>query len=208
MSSTSEALDIFYFVLVGGTCELLIQPTSQRTLMQFEKSKSAACLEQNAEQFEFSARAWVRVRLRPIDCKLIDSSDRQQSTGSGQALPPVVVSTPERRATPARRQQSSQSVRSASRQAGRRENAPPPASVPTAGAQQAALPVPYVGGQVARGLQVGLLGNKDYMETPSVSRATPSRRFAISRPPAAPRCSPIRILRCAPRSAAATAMTR
>ncbi|MFQ3459642.1 TonB-dependent receptor plug domain-containing protein, partial [Bradyrhizobium sp. UFLA01-814] len=48
----------------------------------------------------------------------------------------------------------------------RREHAPQAAAAPTAGAQQAALPVPYIGGQVARGGQLGLLGNKDYMETP------------------------------------------
>ncbi|MGY2810531.1 TonB-dependent receptor [Bradyrhizobium sp. USDA 4506] len=48
----------------------------------------------------------------------------------------------------------------------RREHATQAAATPTAGAQQAALPVPYIGGQVARGGQLGLLGNKDYMEAP------------------------------------------
>lgn len=92
-------------------------------------------------------------------------SNAQPPAGSGQSLPPVAVSAPERRAVPVRRQQSSNSVR-ARRQADARQSAPPANSPATVGAQRAASPVPYVGGQVARGGQLGLLGNKDYMDTP------------------------------------------
>ncbi|MGY4628630.1 TonB-dependent receptor [Bradyrhizobium sp. USDA 4486] len=54
----------------------------------------------------------------------------------------------------------------ARRQAARIESAAATTRPATVGAQRAALPLPYVGGQIARGGQLGLLGNKDYMETP------------------------------------------
>lgn len=92
-------------------------------------------------------------------------SDRPSSAGTAQPLPPVTVSAPEHRAAPARRQHASSPARSR-RQAGRGESAPAAAAPATVGAQRAALPVPYVGGQIARGGRLGLLGNKDYMETP------------------------------------------
>lgn len=47
-----------------------------------------------------------------------------------------------------------------------RENAAKPASAASLGAEKAALPASYAGGQVARGASVGFLGNKDYMATP------------------------------------------
>ncbi|WP_223153825.1 TonB-dependent receptor [Bradyrhizobium japonicum] len=79
----------------------------------------------------------------------------------------MTVVAPEQRASLARRQRSSNTSRAATtRRAERRENAPVMSAPATLGAKQAALPVPYVGGQVARGGQVGLLGNRDYMETP------------------------------------------
>jgi iron complex outermembrane receptor protein len=65
------------------------------------------------------------------------------------------------------RQKPSPASRAASsRQAANRDSAAPPASAPSLGVQRSALPPSYAGGQVARGAQVGLLGNKDYMATP------------------------------------------
>ena len=43
------------------------------------------------------------------------------------------------------------------------------------------LPPVYAGGQVARGGKVGLLGNRDYMDTPLARRPTPTTTSGISR---------------------------
>lgn len=93
----------------------------------------------------------------------------QRSSGAGQALPPVVVSPSQRRNAAAldhRRKPLVASRVGAAGRAAHRDNAAAPPAPPTAGAQQAALPPSFAGGQVARGAQLGLLGNRDYMATP------------------------------------------
>ncbi len=90
----------------------------------------------------------------------------QQPTSSSETLPAVTVNAPARRDAPAVRQTRTSSRSTVTRQARQREHAPTTPPPATVGAQRAALPVPYVGGQVARGGQLGLLGNKDYMDTP------------------------------------------
>ncbi|MFB9262482.1 TonB-dependent receptor [Bradyrhizobium erythrophlei] len=87
--------------------------------------------------------------------------------GAGQALPPVVVSPAQRRnATAADRRKPQSASRAAAARRMANRDAAAPAAVPSAGAQQAALPPSFAGGQVARGAQLGLLGNRDYMATP------------------------------------------
>ncbi|MBR1222919.1 TonB-dependent siderophore receptor [Bradyrhizobium sp. U87765 SZCCT0131] len=90
-----------------------------------------------------------------------------------QPLPAVVVnsSKPRRQAAAPRRKPATASAASASRSAVRRDAAVPAST--SVGAEAARLPASFAGGQVARGAQVGLLGNKDYMATPySISSYT------------------------------------
>ncbi len=102
----------------------------------------------------------------------ITSASAQQterSPSAGQAantLPPVVVSSPKPRQTATRTRPASAQRAAAARRSGPRQVAVAPVAPITAGARQAALPVPYAGGQMARGAQLGLLGNRDYMDTP------------------------------------------
>lgn len=98
---------------------------------------------------------------------LAQQSGDQSAPRPEQQLPPVDVSAPSQRSVGVRRQRAVSAPRAARP---RPMDVPETASVrPLAasiGAQRAAAPVPYAGGQVARGGQVGLLGNKDFMETP------------------------------------------
>ncbi|MGO4715198.1 TonB-dependent receptor [Bradyrhizobium sp. 2TAF24] len=89
----------------------------------------------------------------------------QASAGMGQPLPAVIVNAgkPRRQAAASRRKPAATAV-AAARSAARRDNAAP--AYVSVGVEASRLPASYAGGQVARGAQVGLLGNKDYMATP------------------------------------------
>lgn len=96
-------------------------------------------------------------------------TDRAMSAGpSATTLPPVVVSAPKRRqaTSPLRSRPTGGPRTAAARRSDQRQAAAPPGAAMTAGARQAVQPVPYTGGQVARGARLGLLGNRDYIDTP------------------------------------------
>jgi len=97
---------------------------------------------------------------------LLHGTDAQSAvpeTERGSTLPAVTVTAdaPKPRARPR-----SNPGRRAGRSAPANERAKLQAEATPTAARPGALPPSYAGGQVARGGQVGLLGNKDFMDTP------------------------------------------
>ncbi|WFU74345.1 TonB-dependent siderophore receptor [Bradyrhizobium sp. CB2312] len=109
----------------------------------------------------------IVLAAHPAEAQQSQQSAPRGVAAASQDLPPVTVQSAQRRhaSTPGQRKPSQASRAASSRRAASRDNLTAPA-VPSLGAQRSGLPASFAGGQVARGAQLGLLGNRDYMATP------------------------------------------
>ncbi|MCD0421288.1 TonB-dependent siderophore receptor [Rubrivivax sp. JA1024] len=89
-----------------------------------------------------------------------------RASSDAQALPSVVVDAPRRRTVARTQRKPAAPAQPAAHSRRTTRNDVAAAPVLSLGAQRAASPPSYAGGQVARGGHLGLLGNKDYMATP------------------------------------------
>lgn len=102
-------------------------------------------------------------------------SANAQDAATGTELPTVTVTadTPKPRAR-SRANRARRTAHGGAPASGRRELQ---AETVPAAPRPGALPVPYPGGQIARGGQVGLLGNKDFMDTPFSTTSFTARKI-------------------------------